>query len=151
MESAVSRSGNWSVANATKALGTARRTGCGDGTIAASATAGCAISVQKTNPIAGRRAAHRTRFDFLPRHIADLQCRLGLAVAVADGQAPGGLDPLDDLGIERLAGADDLPEPDLPRGEILLDQHPPHRRRGAEAGDPVTRDRIEQTPGVEPR
>jgi hypothetical protein len=43
MSSASSRLGRWPAASVTNALGTASRTGSGDGTTAASATAGCSI------------------------------------------------------------------------------------------------------------
>ena len=110
-----------------------------------------AIGIEQLDPIAGRRLAHRSGLDLLAREIADLQGRLGLAVAVAHGQPPGRPDPLDHFGIERLAGAEGLAQIHPPRRQILLDQHPPNCRRGAERGDAAARDRVEQALGVEPR
>ena len=63
------------------------------------------VLVKQKHPIAGRRMAHRAGLDRLPRKIADLQCRLGLAVALADRQPPGGADLFDNFRVARLAGA----------------------------------------------
>ena len=94
--------------------------------------------------------AHRAGLDRLPRKIADLQRRLGLAVALADRQLPGGADLFDNFRVARLAGAQHLAQGDLARRQVLLDQHAPHRRRGAERRDAMSRQRVEQRRRVEP-
>src|SRR3954447_22027504 len=81
-----------------------------------------------------QRLAHRARLDCGARRVADLGTGLGLAVAVADRQAPRRAPLLDDLGVQRLARADHLPERARTAGEVGLDQHPPDRWRRAERG-----------------
>ena len=90
-----------------------------------------AVSIEQGHTVARQGPAHRARHDRLARRIADLRRGLGLAVAVADGEAPGLLNLVDDLGIERLAGAADLAQAHLERRKVLLDEQPPHRRRRA--------------------
>ena len=63
------------------------------------------VRIQQADPVARQRPAHRAWLDRLAGRIADLRGGLGLAVAVADGQAPGRLHLLDDLRVQRLAGA----------------------------------------------
>ena len=66
--------------------------------------------IQQHDPVSGQRPPHRAGLDRLPRGIADLRGGLGLAVAVADRDAPGLAHPGDHLGIQRLAGACRLAE-----------------------------------------
>ena len=49
MSCAVAASGSWPGASTTYALGTASRVGSGEGTTAASATAGCSISTDSSS------------------------------------------------------------------------------------------------------
>ena len=91
-----------------------------------------------------QRPPHRTGLHRLPRRVADLRGRLRLPVAVTNGQAPRASHLLDDLGVERLAGAEHLAKRRLPRAQILLDEHPPHRRWRAEARHRASRQRVEQ-------
>ena len=70
--------------------------------------ASLSVGVDEADAEAGQRAAHRAGLDLLARRVADLGRGLGLAVEVADGQAPGVADLVDDLGVERLARGDDL-------------------------------------------
>ena len=86
-----------------------------------------------------------------PGRVADLERRLRLPEPVADLHAPRLLDLLDDLGVERLAGADDLGRREGERRQVGLDEHPPHRRRGAEAGDAAAIEDGEHRLGVETR
>ena len=67
-----------------------------------------AVAVGDLHAIARQRTAHRADLDLLARRIAGERRGFGLAVAVADGQAPGRLHLIDHFGIERLAGAADL-------------------------------------------
>ena len=108
-----------------------------------------AVHIEQCHPIARQRPAHRARLHGLARRIADERRGFGLAVTVADGDAPRRLDPFDDFRIERLAGADQFAHGHLPGAQILLDQHAPHRRRRAERGDAAARDGVEQPLGVE--
>ena len=110
-----------------------------------------AVGIAEPDRVARQRPAHRSRLDLLPRAVADLGGGLGLAVAVADGQAPVMLDAVDHLGVQRLAGADHLGQVHLPGLEILLDQDTPDRRRRAEGGDPAAHQRIQQRLGGETR
>src|SRR6185437_14687771 len=75
----------------------------------------------------------------------------GLAVTVADDEAPGSLDLVDHLRIERFARAADLAQADLEVRELLLDEQPPHRGRRAERGDAAAADGGEQLLGLETR
>jgi hypothetical protein len=58
--------------------------------------------------------------------VAALAGGLGLAEAVADGQAPSALHRVDHLGIERLPRRDQLGELLGFFAQILEDDHPPH-------------------------
>jgi len=98
--------------------------------------------VDELDHVPGRGPPHRTRLHGLLRRIADLRCGLGLTVAVADGETPRASNLFDDLGVERLTGAQQLAERRTPRAEVLLDEHPPHRRRSAEAGHRASRERV---------
>jgi hypothetical protein len=89
--------------------------------------------IDELDGIARYRPTHRPGLDRLTRSIGDLNGRLGLAEAVADRDAPGPADFLDDLRIERLASADDLAGRRAQLAEVGLDQHPPYGRRAAEA------------------
>ena len=71
-----------------------------------------ALLVEKNDPVPGQRPAHRTGLQGLAGRVADLGGGLGLAVAVADGDAPRLPHLLDHLGVERLARAERLPQPD---------------------------------------
>jgi hypothetical protein len=98
----------------------------------------------------GSGLTHRPGHDDIRAH-----CRLGgglgLAVAVAQRQSPRLPDLGDHLGVERLAGADDLAQVARPTGEIRIDEHAPHGRRGAEGGHMLGPQRRQQRRGVEAR
>ncbi|MCY1350237.1 hypothetical protein D9M69_364650 [compost metagenome] len=85
--------------------------------------------------------------------VADQRGGLRLAEAVAQRQAPGLLDLLDDLRVERLARADQFAQRQAPAigGQVLLDQHAPHGGRRAQAGHPVPLQHAEQGRGAEAR
>jgi hypothetical protein len=105
---------------------------------------GLAVGVEQGDLVAGQRAAHGAGLERLVGRVADLRGGLGLAETVADGDAPGLLHLLDDLGVERLAGADQLAQLGLHRGQVLLDQHAPHGRGRAHGGDLVLHQHVEQ-------
>src|SRR5215472_17427626 len=56
-----------------------------------------AVEIKKRDAVSRQGPAHRAGFDLLPRAVASQGCRLGLPVAVADGDAPGILDAIDHL------------------------------------------------------
>ena len=97
------------------------------------------VDVEQHDLIARQRAAHGAGLDRQAGRVADLRRGLGLAEAVAQREAPGVLHAVDDLGVERLAGADDFAQRQaiLPSGQIFLDQHAPHGGRRAQAVDLV--------------
>ncbi len=105
--------------------------------------------VQQDDLVARRRPAHGAGLDGDAGEVADLEGGLGLAEAVANGDAPGLADLLDDLGIERLAGGDGLARGPGQPGEVGLDQHPPHGGRCAEGGHAVPVHLGHQAFGVE--
>ena len=90
------------------------------------------VRIEQPDRVAGRRPPHRPRRHRLPRHVADLQRRLGLAIAVADRDVPRRLHPLDHLRVQRLARRQRLAHAHRGGAQIRLHQHAPHRRRRAE-------------------
>src|SRR5699024_7360077 len=94
--------------------------------------------------------SHGTRPDLLTGCVRHLYGGFGLAETVADRDTPGLADLFDDLRVERLARADHLPRGRGEFGDVGLDQHPPHGRWGAEAGDTASLHVPEQGLGVEP-
>src|SRR5271166_2464228 len=80
-----------------------------------------------------------------------LRGRLGLAVTVPDGKAPGVAYPRDHLRVERLAGATYLTQGHPPGFEILLDQLPPDGRRRTKRRHRATFQHSEQDLGIEAR
>ena len=109
------------------------------------------VDIGDPHPVSGQWTAHRSDLHLLPRRIPAQRGGLGLAVAVTDGQAPGGLHLIDHLGIERLAGAADLAQRHLEARQLLLDEQPPHRRRRAQRRHAAAPDSREQCLGVEAR
>ena len=99
--------------------------------------------------VAGQRPAHRSGLEPLTRRVADLCGGLGLPEAIPDGDAPGALDLFDHLRVEWLAGSDEFAKRQLPLAQILLHQHPPHRRRRAECRHLCLPEHIEHSLGVE--
>lgn len=95
------------------------------------------------------RSAHGTGLDLLSRHIAHLQCGLGLSEAVTNGQSPGLLDLGDHIRIERLTGAEDFAQTGWSLAEIGLNQHAPHRRWRAERVHLRPAQLLQQRRGVE--
>ena len=77
--------------------------------------------------------------------------RLGLAVAVPHGHAPPRARTCSiTSGVERLPHAARRSRSDTgPAGQVVADEHPPHRRRGAERRDPVQRT-VQELLRVEP-
>ena len=67
-----------------------------------------AVGIDDADAVARHRPPHRADLQRLLRRIADHRGGLGLAVAVANGEAPCALHLIDDLGIEWLAGAADF-------------------------------------------
>src|SRR6201992_4386241 len=80
---------------------------------------------EERDAVAGQRPAHGAELDLLAGRIADLTGGLGLAVAVADLQPPGGAHARDDLWVERLAAAGQLAQADGKGGQILEHQQTP--------------------------
>ena len=109
------------------------------------------VGIEQPDLVAGQGAAHRAGLDRLAGRIADLGRGFGLAVEVADGEAPGLLDLLDHFGVQRLAGRQHLAQRRLAGFQVFLDQHAPHGRRRAERRDLVGDDRIEEIARVEAR
>jgi hypothetical protein len=97
----------------------------------------------------GQGAAHGTGLERRAGRFADRGRHLGLAVAVAQRQPPRRLDLRDDLGVERLTGADDLAQAARAAGEVGVDEHPPHGRRRTEARHVVVAQLGEERSGVE--
>ncbi len=91
--------------------------------------------VEQRDGDAGQRLAHGSGGHGGSGGVADDRGGLGLPVAVADGEPPRCLDPADDLGVERLAGRDDLAQGTRLRAEVGLQHHPPGGGRGAERVD----------------
>ena len=108
--------------------------------------AGLPVHVHQHHLVAGQGPAHRSGLDRLARRVAHLRRRLGLAVAVAQVQAPGRAHAVDDLGVERLAGADHLAQlqPPAVGGQVFLDQHAPHGGRCAQRRDAVRGQHLQQ-------
>ena len=111
------------------------------------------VDVEQHHLVAGKRAPHAAGLDGLAGRVADLRRGLGLAEAVAQGQAPGVLHLVNDLGVERLASADHLAQcqPAAPGRQVFLDQHAPHGGRRAQAGDLVLLQHAQQRRGREAR
>ncbi len=87
---------------------------------------------------------HRPRLDRHPGEVRHQVDRLGLAVAVVDGEPEGLFPGLDDLGVQRLAGADAVAQVgDLVFPEVLLHEGAVGGRRGAQHGDFVFLDQRE--------
>ena len=111
---------------------------------------GCPVSrVDQRDRVARQRPAHRAGLERLARRVADLRRRLGLPVAVAQRQPPGAPDLLDHLGVQRLAGADDLAQRRPRARQVRLDEHPPDRRRRAERRHLAALEHAEQRRRVE--
>ena len=112
-----------------------------------------AIGIQQRDVTPGQRAPHGARLERLSGGVAHQGGGFRLAEAVSQDQPPGRLQAVDDLGIERFARADQLAQLQALAigGEILLDQHPPHRGRRAEAGDRIARQHLQQRLGLEAR
>src|SRR5207248_6716965 len=89
-------------------------------------------AIQQHDPVSGQRPPHRAGLDRLPRGIADLCGGLGLAVAVADRDAPALAPPADHLGIRRLPAPAPPAGGNPGAGGSLWDNLPPTGRRGAE-------------------
>ncbi|MNV46891.1 hypothetical protein D3C71_1387380 [compost metagenome] len=105
-----------------------------------------AIRVEHGHPVARQRTAHGPRLEPLARRVADQGGGFRLAETVAQQQAPGMQDLLDDLRVERLTGAHQFAQAQacLVAGQVFLDQHAPHGRRRAQAGDAVAFQHAEQ-------
>ena len=95
-----------------------------------------ALGVEESDAIAGQRPADVPGLEPLAWRIADQGRRFRLAIAVADIDVPGSPDSLDDLGVERLAGARGRPQPHRARFQILLDQKAPDGGRRADVVTP---------------
>src|SRR5262249_20758729 len=95
--------------------------------------------------------AHTAWFHLLPRYIADNCGGLGLAVAVADSQAPGCSHALDYFRIERLTGTDHFAQPDRIIGKLLLHEQSPDGRWSAQRRDAVSPQRCECVTGDKSR
>src|SRR3954447_25283176 len=80
------------------------------------------VAVGDPHFVTRQRPAHRSDFYLLPRRVAGQCGGFGLAVAVADRQAPCGAHLVDDLRIERLSGAADLAQRYLEARQLLLDE-----------------------------
>ncbi|CAH0248414.1 hypothetical protein SRABI03_03149 [Microbacterium foliorum] len=91
--------------------------------------------IQQHDRIAGKGAAHRADLHGLAGGVAHAGGHLGLTESVADRAAPGLAHPVDDLGVQRFAGADEFTRRVGEASEIRLDQHAPDRRRSAEGRD----------------
>ncbi len=109
------------------------------------------VGVDQRDPVTGHRPAHRARLDRLPGRVGDLHGRLGLAETVPDRHPPGLVDLIDDLGVERFAGAHDDARRGGERRQVGLDHHPPHRGRRAETGHAAALHLAHQPGRVEPR
>ena len=107
------------------------------------------VGVEEGDAIARQRPPHRTGNDRLSGRIADHHRGLGLPVGIAQRQAPGPPDLLDDLRIDRLARRVDLAQNDLPLSEVVLDQHPPDGRRRAEHRDLMLDQHVERRARLE--
>ena len=107
------------------------------------------LPVEEGDLVPGHGPPHRAGLDELPGGVADLGGGLGLAVAVPDGRAPALADLLDHLGVERLPGGERLAHPDLVAGQVLEDEHAPHRGRRAHRGDLVGLQHLERPAGHE--
>ena len=99
----------------------------------------------------GQGPAHRAGLDPRAGRVADGGGHLGLAEPVADRHPPRLLHLGDDLGVEGFTGTDDLAERAWTAGQVGVDEHPPHRRGGAQRGDLVGAQHAEQGGRVEPR
>ena len=93
-----------------------------------------AVHIDQAHLVAGHRPSHRAELDCLSGRVANLCGRFGLAETVAQGNAPRLLDLIDDFGVQRLAGADQLANLDRILAQVLLDQHPPDRRWRTQGG-----------------
>ena len=93
------------------------------------------FGVQQAKMIAGHGHAHRAGLDRQARRVGDLQGGFGLAVAVADGDAPGALDLLDHLRVQRFAGAEQFTQRNFVGFQVFLHEHAPGGRGRAERGD----------------
>ena len=93
--------------------------------------------VDHRDVVPGRREAHRARSDRRLGGVRDEQRVLRLPVAVVDRQPERVLEPLDHLGVERLARGDGVAEPGQvrPCEAVELREHPVLGRRLAEDGD----------------
>ncbi|MNP10596.1 hypothetical protein D3C76_1027520 [compost metagenome] len=115
--------------------------------------AGYPVGVEHGHPVARQRTAHGAGFEHLAGGVADQGGGFRLAEAVSQRQVPGMQDLLDDLRVEWLTGAHQFAQAQarLVTGQVLLDQHAPHGRRGAQAGDAVALQGAEQGRGTEAR
>ncbi len=109
------------------------------------------FGIEQRNLEAWHRSSHGPGLDRQARRVADLTGRLRLAVAVADRQAPGLLHALDDLRVQRLAGADQLRQLHAVARQVLVDEHPPHRRWRAQRRHTAALDRLQGRLRIESR
>ena len=100
---------------------------------------------------AGAGPAHRTGLDLQRWEVAHEEHGLGLAIAVAYGEARRSVPGRDDLGVQGFARADAVAQRAGPEArEILEHEHPVSRGRGAEGGNGVVLQHAQTGFGVEP-
>ncbi len=109
------------------------------------------LGVEQADAVARRGMAHAARRHLLPGEVADLQRRLGLAIALAHGHAPDALHVLDHLRVQRLAGRAELAQLAAEGRHVLLHQHAPDRGWRAEGLHAMRRDRLQRGLRIEAR
>ena len=108
--------------------------------------------VQQHHVVAGHGRPIEPGTTSWPGELPTCSGGLGLAEAVADGQAPG---PSRTCSITSGFSGSPAPtisrsgQPVAPRAQVLLDEHPPDRRRRAERGRPGRGHRLQQPGRVE--
>ena len=97
-----------------------------------------ALFVHEVDAVVRDRLAHRAGLQAVADQVRQRERRLGLAEAFVDPQAGRLLELHEHLGVERLAGRRRVADgAEVVFRDVLLDEHPVHRRRCAECRDLV--------------
>ena len=104
------------------------------------------FGVEHHDVVAGKRLAHRAGLHRQAGSVAYQGGRFGLAVSVANRDAPGPLDGLDHFRVQRFACARQLSQARWTIAERLEGDHAPDRRRGAQRGDFLVAENLDRPP-----